>query len=94
MELAASRYIDLVLESGYEKRLLQDVHKVKISYEQLLEKEKIKVKISYERLLEKEKIKVQKLEEDKQQLLNSFEERVKQGVDDALESMLSARKKA
>ena len=79
MELAASRYIDLVLESGYE---------------QLLEKEKIKVKISYERLLEKEKIKVQKLEEDKQQLLNSFEERVKQGVDDALESMLSARKKA
>lgn len=79
MELASSRYIDLVLESGYEKRLLQDVHKVKISYEQLLEKEKIKV---------------QKLEEDKQQLLNSFEERVKQGVDDALESMLSARKKA
>lgn len=73
------RYIDLALESSYEKRLLQDVHEVKTSYE---------------RLLEKEKEKVQKLVEDKQQLLNSFEERVKQGVDAALESMSSAREEA
>ena len=65
-ELAFSRYIDLVLESGYEKRLLQDVHEVKTSYE---------------RLLQKEKNKVQKLEEDKQRMRESFEQRVNQGVD-------------
>lgn len=79
VELAVQRYIDLALESSYEKRLLQDVHEVKTSYE---------------RLLEKEKEKVQKLVEDKQLLLNSFEERVKQGVDAALESMSSAQEEA
>ena len=92
-ELAFSRYIDLVLESGYEKRLLLDVHEVKTSYERLLEKENIKVQ-----KLEEDKQKLvedkQKLEEDKLQMVKTFEERVKQGVDAALESMSSARKEA